>query len=202
MSRNPQHTGPSKLWGLWAWPHGSVPPCPRDWGSQARCPVRGSPHRPLVCLRGLRQPPEAQGSPPAVPLSSPRRPGSMGAAKALNSCPHPRCGPGGLGSVLQPGCSGRSPGQEAHLGAGQQGGAAGTASQCQHRQALHPSAGGGLPGRPGLRAPASQAAPQPQAKPSHFLKCPGERGGHRRSVPLARPRRAGAAEGVGAGGTP
>lgn len=61
-------------------------------------PGEGSPHRPLVCLRGLQQPPEAQGSSPAASPSSLREPGSTGAAKALNSCPNPRGGPRGRGA--------------------------------------------------------------------------------------------------------
>lgn len=101
--------GPSKSRGLCAWPRGSVPPCPRDWCSQAWCPVRGYPHRPLVCLRGLQQPPEAQGSSPAASLSSSREPGSTGAAKALNSCPNPRGGPGGRGASPSLAAAGRVP---------------------------------------------------------------------------------------------
>ena len=187
-------------------PHGYAPPCLRGWWPPARPAPREGVPPPPAPLRGFRAPPEAQGSSLAASRVSAALPG---AARILHSCPNPWGGPGKTRSIAQPGCSRTQPGQEAHLGNGRPGGAAGArgaaaASQCQRCQPVHPSAGGGLPGSLGLRVPVSQTTQKPQAKRSHFLKCPGERETRRFLFQPPRPGklRQQRAWGGGAGNTP
>lgn len=145
-------------------PIAPVPSLPKRLGlPQARCPVRGSPPPACVSQR-VATASRAQGfhQQPLCPCRGGQA--AQGKAKALNSCPHPRGGPGGgRGASSSLAAAGGVPARRPIWELGSREGPRGLPANAS--AARPPPLGWrGLPGRLGLRAPVSQAVLQQQAK--------------------------------------